>query len=80
MSNDQRRAEKDAVTVGQLRKRQTDLLDKQIVELAGIIRDGYFNLPKAEAFLKEQIAGTLTKLQNIDAWASNEVIFPSDKS
>lgn len=71
------RAEKDAVTVGQIRARFTRTLDGQINTLAGMIRDGYFSLPKAEKFLKEEIGGTLTRLQNIDAMASTEVLCPA---
>lgn len=76
---DQNRAKKDAVTVGQIRRRFEKQLEGQIVELARLIRDGYFSRPKAESFLSDSIGKTLTDLQNIDAMASTEVLFPADE-
>jgi hypothetical protein len=67
---------KDAVTVGQIRKRMERQLDNDINTLNNLIRQGYFKLPEAEKHLKEVIANTLTRLQNLDAMASTEVLFP----
>lgn len=76
MSKQQGLEEKDKITIGQIRKRQMQHLDRQISELAGIIKEGYFNIHKAEEYLKTSIAQTLTNLQNIDGFASTEVLFP----
>ena len=67
---------KDAVTIGKIRLRLEALLEDQIGCLGGIIRSGYFNRAKDEAFLNETIGETLTRLQNLDAMASTEVCFP----
>lgn len=77
---DTQREKKDAVTVGQIRKRHLGLLESHISTLGTMIRQGYFNLPEAEKFLMGPIAKTLTDLQNIDAMASTEVILPTKES
>ena len=79
MSEDSRRADKDRVTVGQIRKRFEATLESQIDTLNKLIRKGYHDLPGAETYLKGAIADTLTKMQNIDAMASTEVLFPDSK-
>jgi hypothetical protein len=76
MNDEQRQAAIDAVTVGQIRKRYLNTLEDQIAQLANMIRAGYHKRPQAEKFLNEDIGRTLTSLQNIDAMASTEVLFP----
>lgn len=76
MDNDPRRVQKDAVTIGKIRRRYNRVLDDQIDTLNKLIRQGYFKRPEAEKYLKETIGETLTKLQNIDAMASAELIAP----
>ena len=79
MSTTNRLEKIDAVTVGQIRKRYLNTLESEIGVLNGLIRQGYFNLPKAELYLKEAIAKTLTSLQNIEAMASAEITFSSEQ-
>jgi hypothetical protein len=76
MTPDQEK-KRDVVTVGQLRARQLKQLEDQILTLNKLIRQGYSELPKAEQYLEEAIGKTLTTLQNIDALASTEVLFPN---
>lgn len=68
--------ERDKVTVGQLRARQLRLLETQIAQLGTMIRQGYHNRSKAEAFLKDDVGRTLTVLDNINSLASTEILFP----
>ena len=78
MNEDDRRKERDKITVGQIRARQMSLLQKQINELASILIDeGYHCIGKAESLLKGPITETLTRIQNVDALASTEVLFPN---
>jgi hypothetical protein len=71
------REKKDAVTVGQIRKRYLATLESEISELANLIRKGYHNRGAAEKFLNENIGRTLTALDNLDAMASTEALFPA---
>ena len=75
--NEEQRAKHDAVTVGQLRARQLEHLERQIAYLSKLIRAGYHKRDEAEALLKGPIGETLTRLQNLDAMAATEVLFPS---
>jgi hypothetical protein len=74
-------AELDAITVGQIRRRLNANLERQIVELAGMIRaSGCGGLHKAKEHMDGAIAGTLTQLQKLTAWATTEVMFPWDRT
>jgi DNA helicase IV len=79
-SNDEQRAKKDAVTIGQIRKRIERHLESQIGKLNAMIRKGYHQYHHAEAYLKKDILETLTKLQNVDSLASTEVLFPTKET
>jgi len=79
MEEDRRRAEKDAVTIGQIRGRYLQTLENQIGELSGMIRKGYHNRHAAEKFLNEDVGRTLTTLDNLDSLASGVVLFPDSK-
>lgn len=79
MSKEQQQKQFDAVTVGHIRRRQEKMLDRQLSELSAIVRGGLFKLPEAEKFLKEQIGKTLEVIQNINALASTEVLFPEEQ-
>lgn len=76
---DDRQAKLDAVTIGQVRARCLRQLESEIGTLNGMIREGYHNRPKAEKYLNEQIGETLTRLDNLNAFASTEVMFPDVK-
>lgn len=79
MSNDHKRQQKDAVTIGQIRSRYLDTLERQIGELSGLIRKGYHSRHEAEKFLSEDIGRTLTTLDNLDSFAMAEIVFPKLK-
>jgi len=76
MTDDARRKEKDSVTIGQIRGRYLKNLDRQIDELANLIRKGYHQKGAAENFLRNDIGSTLTTLDNLDSFASAVVLFP----
>jgi hypothetical protein len=58
--SDNRRSEKDAVTVGMIRSRMLKQLESQITDLNRLIRQGYNQRQEAEAFLAGPIGETLT--------------------
>ena len=70
------REKKDAVTIGAIRRRFEAQLESDLQTLCGLIRKGYQSRQEAEKYLNGAIAETLTKLQNIDAMASTEILFP----
>lgn len=76
-TEDSNRAAKDAVTVGAIRQRKLGLLEKQIEELASILRKGVYFLPEAEKFIDNAIKPTLQVLNEIDGHAGVEVMFPA---
>ena len=76
MSEKERMA-RDAVTVGQIRARELGCLERQIVDLSNLIREGYFKRDAAKSLLDGPIGETLTRLQNLDAMAATEVLFPA---
>ncbi len=76
MSDDKQQAQRDAVTIGQIRKRFNDMLESQIDVLSKLIRQGCYQ--QADKYLEEAIAKTLTDLQNINAMASTEILFPME--
>ena len=59
----------DMVTAGQIREYYEEILDRQIVELGGLIRKGYHTKAMAAKYLEEDIGKTLTRLEDIKTFA-----------
>lgn len=63
--DEKRRREHDDVKIGDIRKVMDETLERQIGELAVLIRKGYHHRHEAEEFLSEAIGRTLTQLDNL---------------
>lgn len=63
------REQKDAVTVGEIRKVMSERLEGHIDTLANLIRQGYHKSHIAEEHLSNTIGETLTQMDNLDSFA-----------
>lgn len=61
--------EKDAVTVGDIRKVLTDRLELQIDTLSKLIRQWCHKRHDAQKYHNEAIASTLEEIDKLDSWA-----------
>jgi hypothetical protein len=58
-------ANRDDVTVGQIRKVMEEQLEIEITELSRLIRKGHNERHASEEYLSKIIGGTLTRLDNL---------------
>jgi len=75
------RDKRDAVTVGQIRKRLAAKLESELSTLNNLIRNDLDRNPieKAASFLNGAIASTVAALARVDEMADMELRFPPEK-